>query len=130
MTGESDLPLQLHELLTFLGARGVATFLVNTQHGVVGDVRTQVDVSYLADNVLLMRYFESKGSVRRALSVLKKRSGSHETTIRELTLSSAGISIGAPLVQFRGIMSGSPQNDQAGFEQDLRTEARRAEDTK
>ena len=112
MSGESDMPLQLHELLTFLGSRGVATFLVLTQHGFVGEVRTQVDVSYLADNVLLMRYFEAQGSVRRAFSVIKKRSGSHETAIRELKLSSAGLELGEPLIGFRGIMSGMPELEQ------------------
>ncbi len=111
MTGESDLPLQLHELLTFLGGRGVATFLVMTQHGFVGETRTQVDVSYLADNVLLMRYFETRGSVRRAFSVIKKRTGVHETSIRELTLSSAGIQIGEPLSRFRDILSGSGEDE-------------------
>ncbi len=108
MTGESDLPLQLHELLTFLGARGVATFLVMTQHGFMGETRTQSDVSYLADNVLLMRYFENEGSVQRAFSVIKKRSGAHETSIRELKLGNNGLEIGGPLTQFRGILSGTP----------------------
>ena len=107
MTGESDLPLQLHEVLTFLGSRGVATLLVLTQHGFVGDTRASADVSYLADNVLLMRYFEAHGKVRRAFSVLKKRSGAHETAIRELTLSSNGVQIGEPLSQYRGIFSGA-----------------------
>ena len=116
MTGESDLPLQLHELLTFLGSRGVATFLVLTQHGFVGEVRTQVDVSYLADNVLLMRYFEAEALVRRAVSVIKKRSGAHEMAIRELRLSSSGLDIGEPLIHFRGIIAGNVE-----IEQDLRT---------
>lgn len=111
MAGESDLPLQLHELLTFLGGRGVATFLVMTQHGFVGETRAQADVSYLADNVLLMRYFESQGAVRRAFSVIKKRNGAHETVIRELTLSSDGVHIGEPLSQFRGILSGMAEQE-------------------
>ncbi len=111
MAGESELPLQLHELLTFLGGRGVATFLVMTQHGFMGETRTQADVSYLADNVVLMRYFETRGSVRRAFSVIKKRSGSHETSIRELTLGEHGIGIGEPLVNFRGILAGNPETD-------------------
>ncbi len=112
MTGESDLPLQLHELLTFLGGRGVATLLVLTQHGFIGGTRANADISYLADNVLLMRYFESEGVIRRAFSVIKKRSGSHETSIRELKLSSAGIRIGEPLTRFRGILSGSPLGEE------------------
>ncbi len=111
MAGETDLPLQLHELLTFLGARGVATFLVMTQHGFLGETRTQADVSYLADNVLLMRYFENNGVVRRAFSVIKKRSGMHETSIREVTLSSAGLRIGEPLKNFRGVLSGKPEEN-------------------
>ena len=110
MTGESDLALQLHELLSFLGGRGVATFLVMTQHGFIGETRTQVDVSYLADNVLLLSYFESLGTVRRAFSVIKKRSGRHETTIREFLLSSTGLKIGEPLVSFRGILSGKVES--------------------
>lgn len=113
MAGESDLPLQLHELLSFLGGHGVASFLVLTQHGFVGDLRANVDVSYLADNVLLLRYFEAKGQVRRAFSVIKKRSGAHESTIREISLSSRGIAIGEPLVNFRGILSGSPSIEQS-----------------
>ncbi len=121
MTGETDLALQLHELLTFLGARGVATFLVMTQHGFLGATRTQSDISYLADNVLLMRYFEAEGQVRRAFSVIKKRSGAHESSIRELTLSSSGIHIGEPLIRFRGIMSGTPETSSSHLEQDLNT---------
>ena len=123
MTGESDLPLQLHELLTFLGSRGVATFLVMTQHGIVGEARTQADVSYLADNVLLMRYFEAQGSVRRAFSVIKKRSGAHETAIRELTLSSSGIHIGEPLSQFRGILSGVAEEEKSFSQRPLDSRA-------
>ena len=119
MAGESDLPLQLHELLTYLGARGVATFLVMTQHGFLGETRTQADVSYLADNVLLMRYFENRGVVRRAFSVMKKRSGAHETSIRELILSGEGITVGEPLTEFRGIMSGNPEIDRSSADEAL-----------
>lgn len=121
MTGEADLALQLHELLSFLGGRGIATFLVMTQHGFIGETRTQADVSYLADNVMLMRYFESQGLVRRAFSVIKKRSGPHEASIRELSLSSRGIHIGDPLVGFRGILSGKPESEGGLWEQDANT---------
>ena len=117
MSGESDLPLQLHELLTFLGARGVATFLVMTQHGFLGETRTQSDVSYLADNVLLMRYFESQGVVRRAFSVIKKRGGAHETSIRGLRLTSDGLQIGGPLTHFRGILTGIADLDENAVSQ-------------
>ena len=119
MTGENDLPLQLHELLSFLGARGVATFLVMTQHGFIGETRTQADVSYLADNVLLFRYFEVLGKVRRAFSVIKKRNGQHENSIRELSLSSTGPQVGEPLVRFRGILSGNIDSDGELAEQDM-----------
>ena len=115
MAGEADLPLQLHELLTFLGSRGVATFLVMTQHGFLGETRTQADVSYLADNVLLMRYFEAQGTVRRAFSVIKKRSGAHETAIRELRLSSSGVHIGEPLTQYRGLLSGFAVEERSAY---------------
>jgi circadian clock protein KaiC len=111
MTGEADLPLQLHELLSFLGSRGVATFLVMTQHGFVGEMKAQADISYLADNVLLMRYFETDGFVRRAFSVIKKRSGPHESSIRELKLTSNGVSVGSPLINFRGILTGRPETE-------------------
>jgi circadian clock protein KaiC len=103
------LALQLHELLTYMGQRGVTTLLVMAQHGLVGSsMRSPIDVSYLADSVLLMRFFEVAGQVRMALSVLKKRSGAHERTIREVTFGKDGISIGKPLDEFRGILTGVP----------------------
>ena len=109
MPGERDLALQLHELLIFLGRRNVATFLVLTQHGLVGDVYKDIDISYLADSVLLLRFFEVAGTVRRAISALKKRSGPHEHTIREMQMSPQGIQIGEQLAGFTGILSGTPE---------------------
>jgi circadian clock protein KaiC len=103
------LLLQLHELLTHLGQRGVSTFLIVAQHGMVGTgMQAPVDASYLADSVVLLRYFESCGQVRQALSVLKKRSGAHERTIREFRLGKNGISVGMPLVDFEGVLTGVP----------------------
>lgn len=109
MPEEQFLTLQLHELLTFLGAKGVTTFLVVAQHGLVGaTMDTPVDTSYLADTVVLFRFFETGGRVKKAISVVKKRSGYHEDTIRELRLSSRGISVSDPLVGFHGVLTGTP----------------------
>jgi circadian clock protein KaiC len=109
MPEERFLICQLHELLTYLGHKGVVTFLVVAQHGLVGsDMETPVDTTYLADAVILFRYFEVGGEVRQALSVLKKRSGRHERTIRELRLCKQGIQVGEPLRDFHGILAGTP----------------------
>ncbi|MDB5706162.1 MAG: circadian clock protein KaiC [Sphingomonas bacterium] len=102
------LILQMHELLSYLGQRGVLTILVLAQHGLVGPMDTPLDISYLSDSVLMLRYFEVAGTVRRALSVVKKRSGNHEHTIREFGLSGNGISLGPPLTSFSGIFTGTP----------------------
>lgn len=112
MPGELDLALQMHELLTFLGQKGVATVLVLTQHGLVGEVYADIEISYLADAVLLLRYFEVAASVRHAISILKKRSGRHENTIRELRFGSEGLWVGEPLTGFKGILSGLPDSTQ------------------
>jgi circadian clock protein KaiC len=109
MPDERFLILQMHELLSYLGQRGVLTILVLAQHGLVGPMDTPLDISYLSDSVLMLRYFEVGGTVRRALSVVKKRSGNHEHTIREFHLSSSGIKIGPPLSNFSGIFSGTPR---------------------
>src|SRR4051812_17223004 len=109
MPDERFLVLQMHELLTYLGQQGVITILVLAQHGLVGPMETPLDISYLSDGVLMLRYFEVGGVVRRALSVVKKRSGRHEHTIREFMLSSTGISVGPPLTEFSGIFSGTPR---------------------
>ena len=109
MPGEQFLALHLHELLTYLNNRGVVTLLVLAQMGLVGSaMQTPIDVSYLADNILVLRYFEAKGEVRQAISMMKKRSGGHERSIRELRLIPGEIRVGAPLSDFQGILSGSP----------------------
>jgi circadian clock protein KaiC len=109
MPNERFLTIQMHELLTYLNQRGVATIMVIAQHGFLGSsIETPVDVSYLADTVMMLRYFETAGAVRHAISVIKKRSGPHEHTIRELNITSEGIRIGNPLSQFRGVLTGLP----------------------
>ncbi len=112
------LALQLHELLAFLGERGVASILTLAQSGMVGTMASPVDVSYLADTVILLRYFEAFGQVRKAIAVVKKRSGAHEDTIRELRMDSQGLQIGEPLREFRGILSGVPHLQQGGSKDD------------
>ena len=102
------LILQMHELLSYLSQLGVLTILVLAQHGLVGPIETPLDISYLSDAVIMLRYFEFSGTVRRALSVVKKRSGSHEHTIREFKLGTAGVAVGPPLYGFTGIFSGTP----------------------
>jgi len=109
MPDERFLIVQLHELLTYLGQSGVATLLVGAHHGVIGtQMKTPVDASYLSDAVVMLRYFESLGEVRQAISVVKKRSGPHERTIRDFALGPGGISIGEPLRDYRGVLSGVP----------------------
>jgi circadian clock protein KaiC len=109
MPDERFLIVQLHELLTFLGQSGVATLLIGAQHGLIGThMTTPVDASYLADAVVMLRYYEADGEVRQAVSVLKKRGGAHERTIRALSMSCEGIHIGEPLRNYRGILSGIP----------------------
>jgi circadian clock protein KaiC len=106
---ERFLLIQLHELLTYLGERGVATIIVGAQRGLIGsNMQTPADASYLADAVVLMRYFEAAGEVRQAISVVKKRGGAHERSIREFRLSSEGIEVGEPLRHFRGVLTGVP----------------------
>jgi circadian clock protein KaiC len=107
MPEENFLTVQLHELLTYLGHKGVVTFLVMAQHGMLGNMKTPVDTTYLADVVVLFRYFEAVGEVRQAISVVKKRSGKHERTIRELKLD-GGIRVGKPLKAFQGVLTGTP----------------------
>jgi circadian clock protein KaiC len=109
MSQEKLLALQLHELLSYLRQVGVATVMVVALHGLVGEQRAPIDVSYLADNVILMRFFEAQGQVRRAVSMLKKRTGRHEATIRELSIGNDRLVVGPPLDQFRGVLAGTPQ---------------------
>ena len=109
MPDERFLTSHMHELLTYLNQRGVVTILVMAQHGFMGTAMdSPVDVSYLADTVVLLRYFEAVGAIRRAVSVVKKRTGAHEDTIRELRLSTGGITVGKPLSEFHGVLTGVP----------------------
>jgi circadian clock protein KaiC len=108
MPSEQFLTLHLHELLTYLGQLGVTTLLLMTQHGIVGEASAPVDASYLADTVMLLRYFETKGEIRQSISVIKKRTGKHERTIRELKFGK-GLMVGEPLRDFQGILSATPQ---------------------
>jgi circadian clock protein KaiC len=110
MPGENFLTVQLHELTSYFGHRGVTTILVSTQQGMIGPaMRSPVDATYLADSVLMMRYFEDAGRVRKAVSVVKKRTGRHEDTIREMSMDSQGIHVGEPLSDFRGVLTGVPE---------------------
>jgi circadian clock protein KaiC len=108
MPEENSLILHIHELLQYLNRQGAATFMTVAQHGLVNEIRPPIDITYLADTVILLRYFETVGHVRRAMSVIKKRMGSHETTIREYRIDQRGLTIGAPLDAFQGVLSGVP----------------------
>jgi circadian clock protein KaiC len=109
MPADRFLTAQLHELLAFLSNRGIATFMVVAQNGMMGaSMQAPVDASYLADSVVLLRFFEHLGSVKKAISVLKKRTGAHEESIRELRFDSRGIHLSAPLLQLRGVLTGVP----------------------
>jgi circadian clock protein KaiC len=106
MSGDKHLLLQMHELLTYLNQRGVVTSLILAQHGVLGDVRSDVDLSYLSDGIMLFRFFEARGSLLKAVSVVKSRTTDHELTIREFRLGANGIQVGAALTDFEGVLSG------------------------
>ena len=109
MPEEQALILHMHELLQYLNRQGASTFLTVAQHGLVGDMKAPVDVTYLADTVILLRYFEALGRVRRAMSVIKKRTGAHEDTIREYRIDGRGITLGEPLLGFQGVLRGVPE---------------------
>lgn len=112
MPEEQFLTAQLHELLMYLGGRGVTTIMVVAQHGLMGSgMKTPVDTSYLADSVVLFRYFEASGTIKKAISVMKKRSGKHEDTIRELSFGADGITVSESLVEYRGILTGVPERN-------------------
>jgi circadian clock protein KaiC len=100
--------LQMHELLSYLNQQGIVTILVLAQHGMVGQMASPVDLTYLSDAVIMLRFFESGGKLRRALSVLKKRTGEHEETIREYRISARGVSVGPALTEFQGVLTGVP----------------------
>ncbi|MEO7743341.1 MAG: ATPase domain-containing protein [Usitatibacter sp.] len=120
MPGERFLTIHLHELLMYLGSQGVATILIGAHQGLIGSqMHTPVDASYLADAVILMRYFEARGEVRQAISVMKKRGSNHERTIREFGLE-GGIHVGEPLREFRGVLTGMPMYEQPGLEKNAR----------
>jgi circadian clock protein KaiC len=108
MPEERYLNLQLHELLAFLNQQGVITIMVLAQQGLVGAMQTTVDLTYLADTVIMLRYFEVRGEVKQALSVIKKRSGHHERTIREIKMGKNGIEVGKPLTNLQGVLTGTP----------------------
>lgn len=110
MPEEQFLTLQLHELLSYLGSQGVATLMVLAQQGMMGHMmNTPIDLTYLADTVLITRYFENNGSVRKAISAIKQRSGLHESTIRELMFTPKGLIVGEPLNDFKGVLTGVPE---------------------
>lgn len=108
MPEEQFMLLQMHELLTYLNQHGVMTFLVLAQHGLVGQMQSQVDLTYLSDAVLLLRFFEAFGELKRAISVIKKRTGGHESSIREYRIDGDGIQVGEPLRNFSGVLTGVP----------------------
>ena len=110
MPGEKDLRIQIHELISYLNGKGVATFLTLAQYGLLGPgVETPFDISYLSDTLILIRYFEAEGAVKQAISVFKRRSGAHERTLREFRMDSHGIQVGVPLTGFRGVLLGVPE---------------------
>ncbi|TWB21754.1 circadian clock protein KaiC [Nitrospirillum amazonense] len=109
MPQEKQLILQMHELLSYLSQKGVVTFLVNPQQGLLGTMVTNLNISYIADVVLLLRFFEAEGRMRKAISVLKNRAGHHEDAIREFKIDASGLRVGQSLTDFRGVMTGTPE---------------------
>ena len=108
MPAEQFLVMQMHELLSYLNRRGLLSILVMAQQGLIGQMHSPVDLSYLTDTVVLLRYFEFRGAVKKAVSVIKKRSGAHEETIREFRLGPNGVTVGPPLSEFQGVLTGVP----------------------
>lgn len=108
MPEEQYLVLQMHEISTYLNQKGIVTLLLLANHGLVGQMNTQIDLTYLSDSVVLLRYFEAQGRIRRAVSIIKKRTGSHEDTIRQFTISSQGVDVGPALTDFSGVLTGVP----------------------
>jgi circadian clock protein KaiC len=109
MPQEKQLVLQMHELLAYLNQQGVLTLIIDTQHGMIGSMGSSLNVSYIADAMILLRFFEAEGAVHKAVAVLKNRGGGHENTIRELNIDHAGIRIGPPLTSFHGVLTGTPR---------------------
>ena len=108
MPGAKFLLLQMHELLSFLNQQGVITLLVLGQHGVVGEVRSDLDLSYLSDAIVLFRFFEARGQLLKAVSVVKSRTNAHELSIREFRLGGDGVQVGPALDDFEGVLTGVP----------------------
>lgn len=108
MPNASHLAIQLHELLSFLNRHGVLSLMTVAQHGLVGQMQTPIDLTYLADTVVLLRFFEQSGRIKKAISVIKKRIGKHEDTLREFRIDDQGVRVGAPLEQFQGVLTGVP----------------------
>ncbi|MES2696046.1 MAG: ATPase domain-containing protein [Verrucomicrobiota bacterium] len=108
MPNVSHLTIQLHELLSFLNRHGVLSIMTVAQHGLIGAMQSPVDLTYLADSVVLLRYFEQAGRIKKAISVIKKRIGRHEDTLREFRIDDQGIRVGEPLDQFHGVLTGTP----------------------
>ena len=108
MPGAKFLQLQMHELLNFLNQQGIVTLLVLGQHGIVGDVRSDLDLSYLSDAIVLFRFFEAHGQLLKAVSAVKSRTSRHELTIREFRLGDSGVEVGPALTDFEGVLSGVP----------------------
>lgn len=106
--------LQMHEILTYLNQQGILTFLVLTQSGMVGQMASPIDLTYLSDNVIMLRFFEAGGEIRRALSVMKKRTGAHEKSIREFRIDAGGLQVGPKLEGFRGVLTGVPTYEGKG----------------
>ncbi|KAA0690502.1 circadian clock protein KaiC [Halopseudomonas laoshanensis] len=109
MPQEQQLILQMHELISYLSQLGVVTFLITPQSGLVGSMASRLNVSYIADSVILIRFFEAQGRLRKAISILKHRTGAHEDAIREIRIDSKGVRVGKPLVNFRGVLTGTPE---------------------
>ena len=109
MSQDQQLILQMHEMLSFLNQQGVVTFLINPQQGLLGTMATSLNISYVSDAVLLLRFFEAQGRIRKAISVLKNRGGLHEDTIRELRIDAQGVRVGEPLTGFKGVLTGTPE---------------------
>jgi circadian clock protein KaiC len=108
MPNEQFLVLQMHEMLSYLGQKGIISLLLLGLHGVMGDIRSDVDLSYLSDTVVQLRYFEAYGEVRQAISVIKTRTAQHERTIREYQIGTGGLQVGEPLREFQGVLTGIP----------------------
>ena len=108
MPGEQYLLLQMHEMLSYLNQSGVTTLLILGQHGMIGDMRSDIDLSYLSDAILMFRFFEAKGEVRTAVSAVKSRTSAHERFIREFKLGANGLQLGEALRDFEGVMTGLP----------------------